>query len=388
MNWTQPADLRAQVQKLWDRGELLAGWVTGAQMFPRRLSLKGPGSVEWVAQFDQARDWIAELRALPHVRLDMREVRHRVLGANLLPEAVWLDSLDDALRLIGRQADAGRFGRILSMTQERQPQLLPWLAKRPLKALELAADWPRLLDFVAWRQAHPSPGVYLRQIDLPGLHSKFIESRRGVLLELLDLALPGEEIVANAEGIGGFARRYGFLDKPARIRFRMLDPELSLLPGVGLADITLDADSFARLTRPCEQVFITENEINFLALPPLAKSMVIFGAGYGFDELARTDWLHQCHIRYWGDIDSHGFAILDQLRSHFSHVQSFLMDRDTLFACREQWGVEDSPTRRDLAHLTPGEAALYDDLRDNRIQPNLRLEQERIGFDRVRAALG
>ena len=33
-----------------------------------------------------------------------------------------------------------------------------------------------------------------------------------------------------------------------------------------------------------------------------------------------------------GDIDTHGFAILDTLRARFDHVESFLMDRDTLMA--------------------------------------------------------
>lgn len=44
-------------------------------------------------------------------------------------------------------------------------------------------------------------------------------------------------------------------------------------------------------------------------------------------------------------------------------------------------------TLRDLARLNHEERALYDDLRDNRIRKNLRLEQERIGFGWVETAL-
>lgn len=76
------------------------------------------------------------------------------------------------------------------MTRQKRPVLLPWLEKRPLRALELSAEWPRLLDVVAWLVEHPRPGIYLRQVDLPGVHSKFIEAHRSVLTELLDLALP------------------------------------------------------------------------------------------------------------------------------------------------------------------------------------------------------
>ena len=69
-----------------------------------------------------------------------------------------------------------------------------------------------------------------------------------------------------------------------------------------------------------------------------------------------------------------------ELRDHFDHVESFLMDRDTLMAFESLWSTEDRSIHRDLPRLTTEERALYDDLRDHRIGPNLRLEQECIGF--------
>jgi hypothetical protein len=225
----------------------------------------------------------------------------------------------------------------------------------------------------------------LRQVDVPGVDSKFIESHRGVLAELLDLGLPPEVIETGAAGVAQFTRRFGFLDKPVRIRFRLLDPTLPSLPGCHalpgvLPDITLDATSFAALALPVERVFITENETNFLAFPPAAGSIVVFGAGYGWEALARAAWLHRCQLLYWGDIDTHGFAILDQLRGNFPGTASFLMDRETLLAHRLHWGEEPEPVRHDLPRLTPEEAAVHDDLRFDRHRPRLRLEQERVGF--------
>lgn len=387
MSWTRPADLRAQLQRLWDRGELLASLVTGEPLFPRRLVLKAPASAEVAARFEEVRAWIGELRAMPYCRVEMREFKHRVFGANAIPAEVWVDTVDDALALIGKRRDATRFATLLDVTRERQSRLLDWLAKRPLRALELSDEWSRLLEIVAWLQAHPRPGVYLRQVDIPGVHSKFIEAHRGVLAELLNLALPAAAIDASASGASQFARRYGFRDKPLRIRFRVLDSEHTLLPRVCEQDITLDAESFAQLDPRVSRVFITENEINFLAFPNVADSLVIFGAGYSFEVLAQAAWLARRRVHYWGDIDTHGFAILDQLRAHFDHVESFLMDRATLLTFEAQWGKEEKQTLRDLPRLSQEEQALYDDLRDNRVRKNLRLEQERIGFGWVESAL-
>lgn len=57
----------------------------------------------------------------------------------------------------------------------------------------------------------------------------------------------------------------------------------------------------------------------------------------------------------------------------------------TLFALLEQISAgteaeEPDPARHDLSRLTPEETAVYDDLRFDRRQPRLRLEQERVGF--------
>ncbi len=401
MTWTTPSDLRLQVQKLWDKGDLLRPLVQGDAMPAKRLRLVGPTSTELTERFDAVRAWMADLRQVTRTpgsaapkagyRITLREFRHRVLGHSAVPDEVWLDTLEDAWALIGKAQDARRFNVLLQLTREQYPALLsalsPWLEKRPLTALALADEWARLLAVVVWLQSHPRPGLYLRQVDLGGVDSKFFEAHRGVLAELLDLSLPAESIDPSASGLSGFCRRYGFKDKPLRIRFRVLDPAVSLLPQAAAQDITLTQADFEALNPPVRDVFITENEVNFLAFPPVAHSLVIFGAGYGFEVLAGAPWLQNCRIHYWGDLDTHGFAILDQLRAHLPHVQSLLMDHATLMAHAAQWGTEPQPVLRDLPRLTAEESAVYNDLRDNRLRPNLRLEQERIGFGRLQQAL-
>jgi hypothetical protein len=265
--------------------------------------------------------------------------------------------------------------------------LLDWVAAKPHKTLAMADAWERLLDIVDWIEVHPRPNLYLRQVDIPGVDSKFIEAHRGVLSEWLDLILPPNTIDRTMTGIAGFAKRYGFRDRPERVRLRALDPAKPLLPGAADADLTLDATSFAALQPGVSRVFITENEINFLTFPRMRDSLLIFGAGYGFGVLAQAAWLQHCDLYYWGDIDTHGFAILDQLRAHLPDAHSILMDQATLLAFEAHWGAEEKPTLRNLERLNKDERALYDDLRDNRIRPNLRLEQERIGFGWVERAL-
>lgn len=380
MTWTGAKELKAQLTRLWERGELLRDAVTGNVRFPLRMSLKSPTSADITERFNEVREWAAELATTSSVRVEWQELRHRVQGAQKLPACVWVETLDDALTWLGKRKDWERFSAQVSITRQTHSALLPWLERRPQQALELSAEWPQLLAVVTWLVDHQRPGIYLRQVDLPGVHSKFIEAHRGVLAELLDLALPVDAVDSDKTGISQFSARYGFLEKPTRIRFRVLDPSIRVVPGLTSPDVTLDADSFSCLDLNVQRVFITENEINFLAFPAACNAIVIFGAGYGWDALSRSSWLNNCSIYYWGDIDTHGFGILDQLRGHFDHVVSFLMDRATLDEHASVWGSEDKPLRVDLHRLTSEESTLYDALRDNRIRPGLRLEQEHIGF--------
>jgi hypothetical protein len=356
-------------------------------IFPLRLTLKGPTTSELGERFEQVRNWIADLTGSPQIRIEHREFKHRVLGTQRVPGSAWVDDLDSAIALVGKQTEMTRFRELLALTQAKHSPLTTWLDKYPLRAISLADQWGRLLDVADWIRVNPRPNIYLRQVDISGIHSKFIEAHLGVLADWLDLLLPAEAIETNHIGTRNFAARYGFLDKPNQIRFRVLDAGLGLLAGTELPDVTLDSGSFARLRAPIRRVFIIENEITFLAFPPVPTSIVIFGAGYGHKVMRGAGWIAHCSVHYWGDIDTHGFAILDQLRAHLEHAESFLMDRSTLLAHEPLWGLEESQIVRDLPRLTTTETALFDELRDNHIRKGLRLEQERIGFRWVRAAL-
>jgi hypothetical protein len=43
-------------------------------------------------------------------------------------------------------------------------------------------------------------------------------------------------------------------------------------------------------------------------------------------------------VTYWGDLTSHGFAILNQLRARGVDATSALMEMATLFDHRDLWG--------------------------------------------------
>ena len=384
-SWTTPADIRAWLARQWDRGRLLDSVIEPEDRFPLRVPFKVPTSRELGDRFDDARTWVAAIQALPRVRIEVRRVNHRQLGVQDVPTTVWVDTVDDAAALIGKSRELSRFRELVEQTTGTLPGAVTLLAKRPLDVLRAADEWTTVIALARWVLDHPLPGVHVRQIDLPGVHTKFVEEHRQLLAALLEIVLPPEAIDPTARTTD-MARRFGFLLKPRVVRFRTLDPQWRLTAFDVDGQYLLTAADFGRIPPP-GRVFITENEVNFLALPPVADAIAVFGAGSGLEHLADAPWLASCPVYYWGDIDTHGFWILHQLRAVVPHAESLLMDRPTLIEHREFWGTDQSPHRRDLDRLTNDERDLYDDLRDNRIGPRLRLEQEHIRFSAVQRAL-
>ena len=88
--WTGGKELKAQLMRLWERGELLADAVTGNTRFPLRLTLKAPSSADISDHFDAVRAWVSALGATEYVRIEWQQVRHRVQGLQALPASIWI----------------------------------------------------------------------------------------------------------------------------------------------------------------------------------------------------------------------------------------------------------------------------------------------------------
>ncbi len=397
-NWTTPDDIRAETERLWSRGQLLAcvldkiadRMIEPPIEFPYRRRLRGPRADELGSAFDAVRNWIQSLSTASRTEtgigfeIEWRNVKTRQLGHNRLPIAWILPSLDDALALIGRGADAERFAELAAITLARVPRFADWIARKPFALLDHGDDWERILDVIDWLRAHPKSGVYIRQIDVPGVNTKFIEARKMLISELMDFLLAADAIESRHSAGQSFEARYGLKSKPALIRFRVLDLSLAI---AGLTDLTVPASEFARLEIDAQRIFIVENEVTFLAFPDVPDSLVIFGSGYGVERLAAARWLAHRTVIYWGDIDTHGFAILDRLRAIFPQTKSLLMDQATLLAHRSHWNFEAAPQSAELSHLDSEERPLYDDLRYDRLGSGVRLEQERVPFGFAHAAI-
>ncbi len=385
--WSTPADVIARLRRRWNRGEFLPSWAQDLPFENVRVPIRGPSPAELSTRFDDARSWVATWAALDvaGVRVATRPAGQRSIGANEVPSRVEVDSYDALWRLLGVSADVRRFAELRTATEVELADLVDFMNRSPMRVLAHAGEWRKLVRTVRWVASTPSrQHTYLREVPVAGVDTKLIERRRGILSELIDEVLPAEQI-DRAYPPSQFERRYGFASKPTLVRLRSLDLQRPLLPGI--SDLTMRAVEFSAVAPDVATVYIVENEITYLAFPDAPDAVVLWGSGFALSGFASLPWFCDRRVVYWGDIDTHGFVALDRLRAVVPHTKSLLMDRETLLAHGEQWTREPSPTTVPLPHLTDPERGLYRELVDGIHGDRIRLEQERVSYPFVEAAI-
>jgi hypothetical protein len=383
-SWTNVSDLITTLRKRWATGRYLSDYAGNAPWTPIELPVKAPSASELLDQFDAAVRWAEGFQRDSHsgggaarFAMTYRTVKGKNLGANSVPARVRIESFEQLCALIGTNRDVRSLDTILRQTEAAMPALVPWVVAHPLSAVEHQSIWGDLLATVNWITTNSTEVLYLRQIDVEGLDTKFVDHHRKLLDELLTAVLPEYRIDPDYSA-ADFARRFRFRPKPTYTRLRLLNPQPAFPKD--LSEITLRTEELAALELVADTVFVVENEINYLAFPAVPNSIVIFGSGFSLAAMRDIPWMDSREIVYWGDIDTHGFDILHRLRARFESVQSIMMDYETLLAHPRQWVTEPSPTNRALTNLNDAEEALYHDLIEDHYGQAVRLEQERVRF--------
>ncbi|WP_166974427.1 Wadjet anti-phage system protein JetD domain-containing protein [Brevibacterium atlanticum] len=438
MTMLSVAEARAQVRKRLSSS--MAAWAAEAVGEVRvELALQPPTEKQVLADQNAAADWAASWRAVDEkasgtvasgLEIDWEERNWARIGRQRVPIRLRLTTPDEVAAFVGgeiardwrrlrdraasirrRFADAGG-----SRTRDELPDgdgdpdsdedaagdaLATAIRTQAKRILGLGdAAFTTVVDVVDWLRGHRLGSLRPRQLPIRGVDSKWFEAHRSLVTALL-------------AGIG-HADAISVLDAEPRLRLRILDP--ALLPGADvatpsvatpcvagsgtasasadlpsgrLADITAPISQISRLPLLPKVVFVFENLESVLAMPAWPDAVAVHGSGYAVDQVARLDWIAGTRTIYWGDLDSHGFAILNRLRSHLPTVESVLMDEATLVAHEDLWVPEPKPSTGTLPRLTGSETRTLDRLRT---EGNVRLEQERIPWEtalnRLQSAVG
>lgn len=301
--------------------------------------------------------------------IEFQSVKTKRHGLQDIPTGISFQTEYDYLKYINEEKNTAKFKKDIADILSLFPALKDWIYKYPMKVID--NDWESLLKVCKYFNDTPQPCLYIRELPI-NVHTKFIESNKGIIRELLDIIIP-EYIDENEKH---FENRFHLKYDEPLVRFRILDEGISLELFGGVNDLSIPISEFHQLSLPIQTVYVVENKINMLTFPNKRSSIVIWGHGFGVEVMKDVEWLKTKKIYYWGDLDAQGFQILSEIRTYFRQVESFLMDRDTFDLYFDNETGTKTNIEKDLC-LTQEENELFKHLKEN----NYRLEQEKIPFE-------
>lgn len=373
-----PDYIRQRVRTTW--ASQWTSWLGDGGTWPKPFSLDPPTQQTARVNYRGFQAWLEMWRYVPAGSDVRRKTRNwSELGQQEIPIEISFASADDLATFLGINE------RVLFRTAQKRwamlsaawPDLaeplrgqIEWIVRLPEE------DYRRFIAVVNWFSTNPNSELYLRQLPIPGVDTKWIERHAGPIGRLLSV---------RTGRVGAFHHVAGLkVDGPSR-RIRLLDEDLRSRVG-GIGDLTVPLSDLAKLDLPFRTAVVVENLQTMLAFEDLPGTVVIMGGGFSVTELGTLPWLSRIPLLYWGDIDTAGFEILNALRKQHPHAKSLLMDEATFHRYEDLRTADPSPSQRTLDALTPAELQLYGQLHAIPDGTKNRLEQERIPWPEAWAA--
>lgn len=304
--------------------------------------------------------------------IDCVKTKTRFIGSQSLPKRIYFESELDYVGYLNKINEVKSFKEVLVRTLSFFPQLKDWLVKYPLKVIANLEQWEDILKVVNYFRSTPNPNLYIRELPIK-VHTKFIEKHKSIIWELLDIVIQDD---LNKDEGKHFESRFNLKFSEPLVRLRLLDTQIAQSFFSGLEDLTLKLSDFSRLDLPVKRILIVENLMNLLTLPSMSDTMAIFGKGYKVLSLKNIEWMKDCDIIYWGDIDVQGFEILSAFRGYYHQTKSLMMNRATFDHFFED-NLGTFSKIDNLPNLNGEEQNMHRLL----LQNNWRLEQEKIPMD-------
>lgn len=337
------------------------------------IPLKPPTEGQVLKDQHTAETWVRDWAHHPlpdGVAVDREHRSWRNVGKQLIPVRIQFTDIHAVARFAG-----GNISRDWKLLWSRAETLRTRLGESDALSLTVRrnatkllvytdAAFAQLIEVSEWLVDHPVTDLRPRQLPIRGVDSKWFQRNRSIVTALVTSVTTESDL--------------GVVDSDPLIRLRILDGRLTL---GGIADFSAPPTELAELDWSPSTVLIVENLETVLAMPPWPGLVVVHGAGFAVNTVTQLPWVQRARVIYWGDLDSHGFAILNRVRTRLPKAESILMDSKTLIENRDLWVPEPSPAKGNYPNLTPAEQQTLTLLHD---EGNVRLEQERIPW---RAAL-
>lgn len=292
------------------------------------------------------------------------------LGKQKWPSSISIETEDDYLYLIKKGEEVSQFKRQLEELIRWKKEIRSFLLVRTNAVLEYQSIWNDICNVVDYLIQNDVEGYYIRSLPLP-VHTKFIENNKAFIYSLLKHFSPErypEETIR-------FETALGLKEKQHVYTMRWLDDNLATKYMHGHEVFGLSTVGLRAVDWEVEELWLVENETNLFLLPNRKGALVLFSKGHAVTQLFNIPLLGRTKLVYWGDLDEHGFIMLNSFRKNYNHAKSIFMDQNTVEYHRSEMLTQPEKYKiRSLEYLSIDENEAFQTL----LSINGRIEQEKL----------
>ncbi len=434
-----PKDVEKKILKQeFENKNNLTQRLLGQRPYPIKINLQLPTEKKQAADFKSYQHFLEKWRDYPQQKFVKRiDKAYSFMQSTNLPCEFVINNEDEFLEFLPPayskeiRTFVTRANALSLLFPNTQKEDFYFLLKRIIKFS--SDDFEKILNVIP--QLHENLGngtLFIRALPLKGIDTKFLENSDNEFIIMATLKVAGiikenlcndleeknideitnldsvqetsslssisteKDITNNEKNLETeindttLSKFLNVREKPKGfINVMLLDPELYHYYH-GLSMFKISQEELYLKDLPCDNILVVENEQSGYMLPTLRNTIAIFGCGKNL-AWSKADWLKsKKKIFYWGDLDSHGFAMLANFRENVgSRVQSILMDRKTIELHLEgRVNEPSSETSIKINQLTDDEQNALKFLQSSELN---RLEQEKLEgeyvFHKLKSAL-
>jgi len=249
----------------------------------------------------------------------------RKLGKQRWPVDIIIATEEDLVFILKKQEEVSRFRQQLETLVAWNDKISGWLEAQPNRVLQYHPHWKDICAVLDFLMQQDCTAFYLRNLPVP-VHTKFIETHQSSILSLIRHFQPERFSIE----INDLEKALGLRKKPLLYPVRWLDKAMAIQHTAGFDVLALTPSALKSAGWVLKEIWLVENETNLYLLPHRQNALAICSMGYSLHGLKDIPLFFRSSLIYWGDLDEDGFIMLGNFRQYYPHLQSVLMDHQTV----------------------------------------------------------
>lgn len=370
MKWWQMDIIRDEFEKQLKHAKLFEQLVDGNKdIFTKRIKLVKVDNGNYKKFYDWHKWWKDIHESKIGIRVNFANHNCGQIAINLVPDTYTVESAETVFRYLGKTSYMNCFLEAYHLIVDDFPELKLWCISRRDDLILNKEFAQKVLNLAHYFKNGAEKNCYITQWKIEGIDTKFHQKNFDTFRKIANAVLN-----INLKNKDEFYEYFSLRDRYSEINTGIVGNDLYFN---GCHRFSITVWELAKWDKKPDKVIIFENkDVGSYVLDEVTSDVscvIFYGTGASISGLKNVDWLQNCQLYYYGDLDKDGFAILSELRGKFPSLRSFLMEEYTPDI------TDRKGNPRSIANLTEKELECYNQI----ISKNTRFEQEHIDKEKL-----